>query len=111
MQAVCAALVFAPPGANKFSIGVKHHDRIVKFRSRANGVLDVNFALCVHCDAVRVAIDVASGQFAPVVDDFVLMFAFADNRQARAGLVVRNDVRGGREKRRRTGTLEKFAAV
>ena len=54
----------------------------------------------------------AGGQFAPVVDHFVLMIALADNRQTVAGFVIRNDVRRGGEKRGGgAGALDELAAV
>ena len=103
MQAVRAAFVLLAPRANKFSIRIKHYDRVLNFCILADGVLDVDFALRVHGDAVCVAINVAGGQFAPVVEAFVLMVAGAEDGRTRAGFVLRNDVRRSGETRRRRG--------
>ena len=112
MQSVCAAFVFLAPRAHKFSIGVKDHHGVVNFRAFADGVLDMDFALRVHGHTVRITIDVAGGQFAPIVKALVLMFARAENRRTRAGLVLRNDVRRGGQKRGgRAGAFKKITAI
>ncbi len=51
-------------------------------------MFDVDFALRIYGDAMRVAIDMTGGQFAPIVDGFVLIIARADNGQAAAGFIA-----------------------
>jgi len=57
-------------------------------------VVDVDVALCVLANAVRVAVFDVRRQFAPVVDAFVFVIAFAQDRVLLPGLVISLDERG-----------------
>src|ERR1017187_3465614 len=92
MQAMRAAFVFLAPRTHKFPLRIKYDNRVLNRRALADGVLDVNLSLSIHGHAVRVAIDMAGRQFAPVVDDFVLLFALADNRQPITSFIAGQNV-------------------
>lgn len=88
MKAVGAALVLRAPGADKFSVGVKDNDGVVDGGALADGVFDVNETVAIDSDAVGVAINVARGEFAPIVNHFVLVGAVADDGEACPGFVI-----------------------
>lgn len=97
MEAMRAALVGLAPRADEFAVGIENNHGIVNRGVFADGVLDVDVALGVHRHAVSIAVGVTSGQCAPIVNDFVLMLATTDDRQAGASFILGEDVWCGDE--------------
>ena len=95
MKAMRAALILTAPRPDEFSVRIKDHHGVINLRTPADGVLDVDVALQIHGHAVRIAVNMAGWQFAPIVDDFVLVIALAQHRRPVSRFIIGQDKRRG----------------
>lgn len=96
MEAMGAAFEFAAPAFNERAFVIEHHDGVLAAAVFADGLFDDDAAEGVFHDAVGVSEHAAVRNGGPVVDDFVLMFAAADDGPAGTGFVF-GENRGSEE--------------
>ena len=89
MEAVSPALEFGAPAANEFALFVENQQGLAGLTGAMHGVGDVDVALGVFADAVRVAEREGTGEATPIVDGFVGVGATAENRKPGAAAAVR----------------------
>src|SRR5207302_8619119 len=82
-----SAFELPTPRAHELSVPVKNNNRVRRFAGGMNRVMNVDMALRVFADAVRVPVSDIGRQRAPIVERLVLMFPFTKNRRAAAGFV------------------------
>ena len=87
MQAVRAAFVFLAPALDEFAVGIEDENGIVATAAFADGLFDDDLTERVFDDAVRVAEGAKIRDAGPIVNDFILVFARADDGKARTGFV------------------------
>src|SRR5277367_7145781 len=88
-QAVGAAFELPSPGTDELAVGIEDDHRVQAVAVRVNRVMDVNVALRILADTVRVAVFDGARHLAPVMDGLVLILALSKDGRLRASLVRR----------------------
>ena len=97
VESMRAAAKLAAPAFDEFSLVVKDKYRVIALAALVDRVADVDAALGVFDDPMRVAVADVVGEYSPVVLDFIGEFASADDGSFRSRLVRRaEDGRGER---------------
>src|SRR5262245_23307229 len=112
MQPVRAAFKLAAPASHEAAVIVEYQHSLVIKAALAHGVFDEYAALAIHRHAVRIAKAKAVRKLAPIVDNLVSIFAYADDRSGRATLVTpANGERRGDGDRSTPGGFQKLATA
>src|ERR1700677_2503959 len=80
VHAVRTILEHRAPGPYKLALIVENHDAIGALAVFVNRVMDVNVPLSILADAVGVAVFDIGRQLAPIMNAFVLVVAFSQDR-------------------------------
>jgi len=87
VEAMRPAFEILAPALDELSIGVENNHGIARLAACIHRVMNVNAALGIFDNAVRIAVLDVGGQFAPIVGDFIGMITSAEDRLLRTGFV------------------------
>jgi len=82
------------PGADEFSLLIENHHRVGVLARPMNSVMDIDMTLRILTNPVGIAILDRARQLAPIMNRFVLVFPFSNDRQFGATLSVAPRMRG-----------------
>ena len=83
-----AAAEHGAEGTHELALLIENHDAVGAGAVFIHRVVNVDVALGVLADAVRIAVLDIGRQFTPIVDAFVLVLALSKDRRLGAGLIV-----------------------
>src|SRR6185437_6018900 len=98
VEAMRAAPELLAPALDELTFVIEDHHAVRLFAGGIDGVVDINTAVRVLADAMRVAVFDVRGEIAPIVGDFIGVIARAEDRLLTAGFI------GGSEDQRRAET-------
>ena len=82
-----AASELSSPGTDELPVVIEDHHRVLALAGGMHGVMDIDIALGIFADAMRVAVLDGAWQLAPVMNGLVLMTVLPEDWRFRTALV------------------------